>query len=914
MKMNWTGGRLQRVSKNANKGDPHRQKQHFAKIRTQLQNGTPAHTVPFRPDFLQEGRLMQDGEFEKFASRSSHSRTLSKTLHRRQDGEKSHVRTERHINSEIAPHCLTKDSIEEPTLPSVPRTTASNQKLVRSTGQQASPPFGKPHDLPSPIKDPVPDKVNIGCFNTDPDSDPYSRKTAKKVKRKFAGTAWSTADDVLEERKRWLLKRPDWVGLAPSRPVKMHFPLRGDKDRIGKRRRVDRRERRVEQRHGGNKETMRPPSPFHYIRVKYAGLCMMSGALLNDAEDISVRIGTEALTQTNHTVDMRSQQARGGGRSLTQQSESSDPLLLGHLSKQLQPPHSESHIEAGVRDVVRKQPPHSITNQHISPHKSGAKPPNRSNQFFPCEVTPNLRMRDSGMASSREAIAGFQNQNPLPPPSPGSSFHPPQDAVDPSHAFRPISRDPSGCSACSTKGLHLHNALQCNHSTPLSKPRNSIPKSNEPPSSSAFESWKSSGGGGRDTGNLARDVIPGSSSKMVNEPLGRAEIIDDEDADAPWRAFLAIPGDDREASRSNSTSSCWHMPMKTGLTHPSRVLGTDRFDEPYGLNPVRRFSQQATVGMDTTQYSCTSSVLGMESTLSADGRLKPFADRGTNIHNKLSPERLLHRPGRYLGFEPKHKLEGKTVESEELWKQFVFGDGFFAWDLETAYRECMEVEENNDDGHYYHSSTPAQHVLPRVGKFPSSLAVAHGAASPASSTRLSITTPSKVASYSNYERISDDVQDARYRKRDVSPGVTSMRGNISRCFRSSASTLGIRSLSPFNGDGNDQKDNEGNEESDGLTTREKRHTGQDLVTTHASPNKLSSFTNSDVYAKQTDSPFATPSMFRKRQPLDGQQEEATTKRPSALEWFFKGTELPKPDPQFFTPSSPSQRSIAGDRQ
>lgn len=54
--MNWTGGTLQRT-KHANKGVTQKQKAHFARARTQLQQslGTPA--APCHPDFLHGQRL-----------------------------------------------------------------------------------------------------------------------------------------------------------------------------------------------------------------------------------------------------------------------------------------------------------------------------------------------------------------------------------------------------------------------------------------------------------------------------------------------------------------------------------------------------------------------------------------------------------------------------------------------------------------------------------------------------------------------------------------------------------------------------------------------------------------------------------------------------------------------------------------
>jgi hypothetical protein len=69
--MNWTGGRLQRHQKNAGGGVASRQKQHFAKVRSQLQNGSRPGHVPFRPSFLQEDYLTLGGILPPFSERSS---------------------------------------------------------------------------------------------------------------------------------------------------------------------------------------------------------------------------------------------------------------------------------------------------------------------------------------------------------------------------------------------------------------------------------------------------------------------------------------------------------------------------------------------------------------------------------------------------------------------------------------------------------------------------------------------------------------------------------------------------------------------------------------------------------------------------------------------------------------------------
>ena len=84
-RMNWMGGRLQRHSRNTGNGVINRQKQHFAKVRTQLQNSAAQHTIPFRPSFLQEVGVSLGRKLPPFCDRSSgrvgYSRRLQKSVH-----------------------------------------------------------------------------------------------------------------------------------------------------------------------------------------------------------------------------------------------------------------------------------------------------------------------------------------------------------------------------------------------------------------------------------------------------------------------------------------------------------------------------------------------------------------------------------------------------------------------------------------------------------------------------------------------------------------------------------------------------------------------------------------------------------------------------------------------------------------
>ena len=96
---------------------------------------------------------------------------------------------------------------------------------------------------------------------------------------------------MLEARRMRLLQRQDWVGLAASRPVNMHFWSSKEKDKIGKRRKIGRQPAR----HQKRSESLREEK-FQYTEGNHPRP-YTSGALpIKTDEDIRIRIGTDALT------------------------------------------------------------------------------------------------------------------------------------------------------------------------------------------------------------------------------------------------------------------------------------------------------------------------------------------------------------------------------------------------------------------------------------------------------------------------------------------------------------------------------------------------------------------------------------------------------------------------------------------
>lgn len=102
---------------------------------------------------------------------------------------------------------------------------------------------------------------------------------------------------LLLANRRRLLAQSDWLGLAPAQPLSMKFSSTYDRDRIGKRRRLDKsRSRRDKQ------DDRRVLTPLFERRLTNPDH-MMSGALPD--EGFHIKIGTDALatgiqTQSSH--------------------------------------------------------------------------------------------------------------------------------------------------------------------------------------------------------------------------------------------------------------------------------------------------------------------------------------------------------------------------------------------------------------------------------------------------------------------------------------------------------------------------------------------------------------------------------------------------------------------------------------
>ncbi|KAF2865144.1 hypothetical protein BDV95DRAFT_612934 [Massariosphaeria phaeospora] len=267
--MNWTGGRLQR-SRNANKGIQSRQKQYFARRRTELQSGSDLPGLPFRPNYLdQDEKFELGGRLPAYGTGSIRHAGHSKRLHR---------------------HGSSGESPEQPSL----------RHSQRVEAEQAATPRRK-------------------CY---PRSNSSLDHTGRRQKRKRHETDDDIEEDSLESSRRRLLETRDWVGLAPSRPVELQFLPSREKSKIGKRRKT--RELPPIAQDANKRQTQRPLQNYDGHLDPY-----MSRETRNGVQDIRVRIGTDALTNQTHpkpqTTDCEHSPTRGGS-----DGASSDPMLFDH--------------------------------------------------------------------------------------------------------------------------------------------------------------------------------------------------------------------------------------------------------------------------------------------------------------------------------------------------------------------------------------------------------------------------------------------------------------------------------------------------------------------------------------------------------------------------------------------------------
>ncbi|KAK5140483.1 hypothetical protein LTR04_002976 [Oleoguttula sp. CCFEE 6159] len=255
--MNWTGGRLQRHSRGGGNTLINRQKAHFARVRTTLQNGT-SDQLSLVPSFLNEAD-----------------------------------------NGAAASTTLFSDSLRRPARHHSERQRASPgslQSLFSSKrGRRRAIGASSHINKRASTRRRLPEAEHRGVLEMEATSMERVNKS-----RDGPSTGPPSEEQLLAANRRRLLQGTDWLGLAPSRPLHMHFASRKEKDRIGKRRKIDNRSHPYRAAIDGR---MRVPSLEHELDMRGP---FMSGALPVE-QTIKIRIGDDALASQSQFSTRRNE-------------------------------------------------------------------------------------------------------------------------------------------------------------------------------------------------------------------------------------------------------------------------------------------------------------------------------------------------------------------------------------------------------------------------------------------------------------------------------------------------------------------------------------------------------------------------------------------------------------------------------
>ena len=294
--MNWTGGRLSRHSRNANGSLTQRQKQHFAKVRSNLLNG-PQKRSPIKWSIFNKVEGATPGDDLKLYT------TPRLTRHNQPDfGSKDQGRSRKRHHSET--------SLKS----TLPEATFQDDKESSFGREPSAGPLtngGSHHGVYQETW--LPSDTKIG------------KQRAHVVE---------TADvifeaDSLEERRRRILRRIDWVGANIQHPIKLRFAVPENDERLGKRRRITAR------RQSQFGDVVQPiiTSPFTKPRQKQKihGLLIAQSANGNSTEALPknhVRISIGGRHVAAGVASSTSHRKTVGGRFVPSQAGASHEMLL----------------------------------------------------------------------------------------------------------------------------------------------------------------------------------------------------------------------------------------------------------------------------------------------------------------------------------------------------------------------------------------------------------------------------------------------------------------------------------------------------------------------------------------------------------------------------------------------------------
>ena len=180
---------------------------------------------------------------------------------------------------------------------------------------------------------------NYSCYGMKIPESTETIAGARQEKRKADDT--DPEFQLLEANRKRLLKQDDWIGVAPSRALNLHFLSSKEKSKIGRRRKVEGKQGATTRRgeHAGFVTQQLHPTDDRYTGTRN------NGAIRFDPTDIRIRIGTDALTTACSTQADDPNQSHA----------SSDPMLFDQQTPTM-----------AVRETVRTGRNRRISTPHAT--------------------------------------------------------------------------------------------------------------------------------------------------------------------------------------------------------------------------------------------------------------------------------------------------------------------------------------------------------------------------------------------------------------------------------------------------------------------------------------------------------------------------------------------------------------------
>lgn len=214
--------------------------------------------------------------------------------------------------------------------------------------------------------------------------------------------------NTLEHVKRSLLKQPDWLGLAGTRPPKPDPRLGPISEHVGRRRRVT-REDRHRQKHGGGQRKIQ-----HSFIQPFAKVDGASALRLTPSANLSIRLGSN-IHQSQH---IRSERQSDNPASVIPHSSSTEPMLFDMVEArhyQVMPKPGEYYL-AETNDA---DGPTTMPNRRDIPNEGGLVPLEEVREFASFDEVKRYSSsaRHVSSSSSRSAsgkILGESSRSRIP--------------------------------------------------------------------------------------------------------------------------------------------------------------------------------------------------------------------------------------------------------------------------------------------------------------------------------------------------------------------------------------------------------------------------------------------------------------------------------------------------------------------